>query len=124
MSNAPSREAIERAFVQIERAAVRGERFPMNGDGDVHTETVNALTLEGRLRVHIRGYNWREGVILVGPHAGKWTQSDPKGGRIYLVLGHDGKRRIRRGEQPLAPRITFTELIPSNADASPRGMPG
>lgn len=123
MTNAPSREAIEHAFVLIERAAVRGERCPMNGDGQVHTKTCMALALEGRIRFHIHGYNFRVAVMLSGIHVGKWTAPDPKSGRLWKVIDHNGIRVIRRGEMPLESRIQFNG-IPDETNASPRGLSG
>lgn len=124
MSQQPSREAIDHAFVQIERAAVRGERCPLNGDGNVDSRTVMVLALEGRIRVHIHGKNFRQVVILTGIHAGKWTASDPQSGRLWVVIDHNGKRRIRRGEKPAEQPIRFTELKPDKPNAPPCELSG
>jgi len=90
-------EALDRCFAELERAAVAGERCPMNGCGTdvVQSSLVNALAHDGRIRSEVGGKNWRTVTILVGPNAGKSTMQSP-----YFVRG----RARTYGPQPSAPR--------------------
>lgn len=126
MSEQPSPKALQNAFDQIEEAARTGARFPANGVGAVDTRTVKLLALSRRILVHIQGHHWRSGTPLEGPYAGKWTQSEPAGGRVYRRIDHNGSRPIPRDAKPLRSRIRET-VLPSNSDkpnASPRGLSG
>ncbi len=64
---------VEWAFIAIERAAVAGERCPLNGTHGVTKYAVLALAKAGRIRIDIYAHNWRVVTILTGPNAGKTT---------------------------------------------------
>src|SRR5579872_4249716 len=107
----------ERVFQMFAHAAAHGLRCPGNEENGFRPQDVTALALQGRIIVHIFGYNWRVVGILEEPYLGKWTAPDPKHGRLYRIVDQNGARFVpgppstkpigRHGvrPQPSAPRL-------------------
>ena len=100
-----------RVYALIERAAAEGRRCPTNSDIAANlnnsrlTKAVAASSMpgvfqqlirRGLVTVRIYGNNWRDAVILNGPHARKATLPPPHGGKPYTVL--DQPERERRDQ--------------------------
>lgn len=104
-------------FGVLERAAVEGQRCPTNPEiaaclqkngvraaaGSI-PGVLRALVREGRIVVRVYGGNWRDVVIVTGPHAGKSTKGPPHGGKPYSVI--DAAERTKRDSQPTWTRTT------------------
>ncbi len=69
--------SVQRAFAELEQAAIEGRRCPLNRDGNVNTKTLTRLVEQGRIELGRGAGNWRVVTILVGPHAGKKTAPPP-----------------------------------------------
>lgn len=95
-------DAIERGYVEIERAAVAGERCPRNQGwgceagkyvlvGGLQPGVTTVLARQGRIRIEIYPHNFRVVEILSGPHAGKRTAAppDPRW-RPYRIIARTG----------------------------------
>lgn len=82
------------AFEMIEQAAIKGERCPQSGNfGPLRTSLARELARLGRIRIEISSLNWRQIVLLDGPHKGKATAPNPhKGTRVYQVIDASGRR--------------------------------
>jgi len=98
-----------RVYALVERAAAEGRRCPTNAKiaADLNksglTKPVAASSIPGVFRqlirrglvtVRIYGNNWRDVVILQGPHAGKATLPPSHGGKPHIVI--DQAERERR----------------------------
>lgn len=118
-----SEQAIAACWASVQRAAAAGEPCPHNDVDGVSTDTIRILAERHFIRALISGKNWRCVQILKGPHAGKSTLADPKGGRIYKIIGAFGTQMIRKPAppgQPSAPRL-LTD--PRNSDDAPTTAP-
>lgn len=98
-----------RVYALVERAARNGRRCPTNAEIAAElnkaglTKAVSPgsipgvfrqLIRRGQITVRIYGNNWRDVVILEGPHAGKVTLPPPHGGKPHIVI--DQAERERR----------------------------
>ena len=100
----------ETTFAAIVKAALAGNRCPMNGrEGfpGLEVNAVRALAHAGRIRIEVYPHNWRVVEILDGPHTGKRTAPPPDPmWRPYLIIDKDGSRKL---SAPSARRMTRTE---------------
>lgn len=96
-------QALEACFAALERAAIAGERCPMNGQSCIDSDYTTGLARAGRIKVEISGRNFRRVTILVGVHAGKQTAPDPTGMRVWKVVDRRGAYRLDAGGTPLYP---------------------
>ena len=102
-----------RVYSLVERAAIEGRRCPTNAEiaaylsksglttplaGSSIPEYFRRLILQGLITVRIYAKNWRDVIILQGPHAGKTTLPPPHGGKPYAVI--DQAERERRDKRP------------------------
>lgn len=92
----------------IERAAIEGRRCPKNSEiaeylrWHIFPECsassipgyMRRLIREGRIIVRVYGHNWRDVIIVKGPHSGKRTLPPPHGGKPYIVI--DASERAKR----------------------------
>ena len=93
-------------FDRIVACALKGERCPMNYPlGPINGPGLSALARAGHIRIEVFMHNWRVVTILSGEHAGKQTQSPPKGkgtGMPYRTI--DARTSPRRNDIPLENR--------------------
>ena len=114
MKVAAAKEA--HVYALVERAAIEGRRCPTNAEiaDDLNKsgliKPVAAASIPGVFRkliqrrlvtVRIYGHNWRDVVIIKGPHAGKTTLPPPHGGKPYRILSSTSMSG-RRTTKPLA----------------------
>jgi len=100
-----------RVFGIVERAASKGHRCPTNPEIAAKlnesglTKAIAASSIPGVFRqlirkglvtVRVYGHNWRDVLILQGPHAGKATLPPPHGGKPHTVI--DKAERERRDQ--------------------------
>lgn len=121
-----TRMTIDEVFAVLETAAVKGERCPVSQWQEnagpppsdlISSSSVTALARQGRILVEVSGRCWRTVTILTGPHAGKKTMPDPRGGAVWQTIGltttkrtHADERAARPG--PSAPRDFSRRAIP------------
>jgi hypothetical protein len=107
------REALEaRVYAVVEGAAMEGRRCPTNAEIAANLnasglrKSVAASSIPGVFRelirrglvtVRIYGNNWRDVMILQGPHAGKVTQPPPHGGKPHIVIDKAERERRDKG---------------------------
>ncbi len=117
---------IAAAWARVQLAASRIERCPENNTEGITTDALAKLARDGFIRILISGHNWRTVHILKGPQAGKSTLADPKGGRVYKIIGAFGTQMIRApaplSTGPSAPRL-LTDPRNSEAQSSRGGRP-
>ena len=116
---------IAAAWARVQLAAEKGERCPQNYSEGITTEAMASLAKDGFVRILISGANWRTVHILKGPQSGKSTMPDPKGDRVYKIIGTHGAQMIpkppRQRGTPSKPQL-LTD--PRNSDVNPRGASG
>jgi hypothetical protein len=90
----------DRTFAMVETAAVKRERCPQNHELP-KGGSLPKLAREGRIRIQISGHNWRQVVILAGPHKGTRTAPNPQGHGAWQILDarHPRRRYIRDGDE-------------------------
>lgn len=96
-------------YALVERAAMESRRCPTNAEIAAHlnesglAKHVSAssipkifrrLILLELISIRVYGNNWRDAVILQGPHAGKVTSPPPHGGKPHIFI--DKAERERR----------------------------
>ena len=77
----------------IETAAIAGDRCPQNDDLPIY-RGLALLARAGKIRLEISGRNWRQAILLDGPHAGKATAPNPHGHIVWMVIE---KTTVRKG---------------------------
>ena len=97
-----------RVYALVERAAKEGRRCPTNAEIAAHLnksglakpvaassipDIFRQLIRQGLVTVRIYGNNWRDVVILRGPHAGKVTLPPPHGGKPHIVINQAERER-------------------------------
>lgn len=122
-------ELLDRAFAQLEAAAVAGKRCPFNDEIDGGATATTKLARDQRIFVEVFPHNWRVVTILTGPNKDKKTAPplNPRW-KPYLTVGTDTLRKTAngsmmpveaspriappsKGQQPSAPRtLTRDEL--------------
>jgi len=81
---------MDQTFALLERAAIAGERCPLNSPfGPVDSTTITALARKGRIRVEVYRHNWRVVTLAEGPHKGKRTKECPSGGKPYRAVSRE-----------------------------------
>lgn len=92
-----SQDVLDRAFAQLEAAAITGSRCPMSDSVVGGSPSVSQLARDGRILVEVFVHNFRRVTILQGEHRGKTTANAPlRGGlhpRPYLTVTTAGTRR-------------------------------
>lgn len=86
-------------FALVEAAAIKGERCPQNRELP-KGGSLPALARMGRIRIEISGHNYRQAIILVGPHKGCRTSPNPLGHPTWQILDarHPNRQYIRDPE--------------------------
>lgn len=87
-------EKVSQTYALVLAAALDGRRCPENHDLPVMLG-INELCRQGRIKVYISGNNYRQVEILDGPHAGAKTAPNPKGHRVWKIIG-----KITESPQP------------------------
>ena len=105
-----SKEA--RVYAIVEQAAVEGRRCPTNAEiaadlnalglwKPVGTTSIpgilQQLVRQGFMTIRIYGLNWRDIIILQGPHTGKATLPPPYGGKPHIVIDQAERERRDKG---------------------------
>lgn len=86
--------ALQLCFEDIVRAAVAGERCPLNGTRNMTSHLVAVLARTGRIKVEVYAKNWRTVTIMQGEHSGKSTMHAPAGHECYRVIDRQGSRPV------------------------------
>lgn len=95
--------ANHRTFAAVLKAAIAGERCPMNGSFGVTSAGMTALAWAGQIRVEVFSRNYRVVTILTGEHAGKTTAPCPEpGAKPYVIVDQNGTSQRRRRYAPTA----------------------
>lgn len=84
MTLAPER--VSQTFTMVLAAALEGRRCPENYELPVMLG-ITELCRQGRVKVYISGNNYRQLEILEGPHTGAKTAPNPKGHRVWKIIG-------------------------------------
>jgi hypothetical protein len=91
----PLSPELAKAFAFLIDHAITGVRCPVtcgpSADSRLKPQHIVALASRGFIRSEVSGHNWRQIVILTGPHAGKKTAPNPnKKALVYKVMDASG----------------------------------
>jgi hypothetical protein len=110
MSKIPQ-EVLDRVFVLLEAAAVKGERCPQHEPHgpltNVENRALPELARAGRIRIELYALNWRVVVISEGPNRGKNTMLAPGKGtrKPYRVIMKGDPPPPSQRRQPWSPKL-------------------
>lgn len=79
-------------YAILERCAIDGARCPENDTHGIPHGYLPQMARRGWIEIRVFARNYRQVVLLKGPHKGKTTASDPSGLSPWMIVNRFGRR--------------------------------